>query len=209
MYERYKSVENKFCTYRITSMKPDRRQIFITGLGVFQLIFGLLFLTLGAWALIATKSSVERTAGAPFWLAGLCFFNAYLAVVTPRHFHKQWVSALIYVSCFVCLTAISTSIWLFFQLLKVPSKSTRMYYVCVTMGLNILLMLDSGVTAAAAWSAKEGRCTTLSRRSRRRQEAELNLDPPPPYFGNRMMFFGGEDFRPPPSEAGAPPPYEP
>ena len=52
------------------------------------------------------------------------------------------------------MVALSIGVWMFIGLLRIKQVS-EMSYIGMVMALNILVMLDTGITAAAAWSAGE------------------------------------------------------
>jgi len=189
-------------------MKPDHRTLFITSLGVFQVVFGSLFLTIGGWALVKSRSSLDRTIYCPFWLTFLCFFNGFLSIVAPRQTSKVWLYSLIQISVLTCFVSTALSGWMLSQMLTYKGRF-ELVYASLVMGLCVILLLATGITAGIAWTAKN----TGLQPSRRNpmNSSGTYLDPPPAYYPNQVMYFDNENFRscPPVTERGAPPPYAP
>eukprot|EP00111_Clytia_hemisphaerica_P009918 TCONS_00029028-protein len=196
-------------------MKTDRRKCFMLVLGVLQILLGSLFLSLGLWSVMIVRSALYATGLSPFFLAVLSYVGGGLTVYGPRSTNNNLVMLVIGVSTFTCFLSLSLGCWMFISLMH-SSAPNITSYKSFLMGLNVFLMLDTGIIASSTWTLKE----TVRRRRNRNRPTDPLRDPPPAYFppgtaatstsssnDTPRMVYTGETVTQINNES--PPPYEP
>uniref|UniRef100_A0A069DLV4 Putative cnidarian restricted protein n=1 Tax=Clytia hemisphaerica TaxID=252671 RepID=A0A069DLV4_9CNID len=127
-------------------MKTDRRKCFMLVLGVLQILLGSLFLSLGLWSVMIVRSALYATGLSPFFLAVLSYVGGGLTVYGPRSTNNNLVMLVIGVSTFTCFLSLSLGCWMFISLMH-SSAPNITSYKSFLMGLNVFLMLDTGIIA--------------------------------------------------------------